>query len=128
IDEATKRAALKKLFSDPSFNVMDGLDIYVGDYTQADPMPTGMLEKLSAVYAMLDPVAPPADDNEADRASDKNVATPNADAVVESVPIAPITPAAPATQALPLGDAAMPDTDAVNSAPDSDDPAPTKRQ
>ncbi len=56
IAEETRRAALRKLFSDPSFNVMDGLDIYVGDYTQADPMPAGMLEKLSAVYAMLDPV------------------------------------------------------------------------
>ena len=62
IDEETKRAALKKLFSDPSFNVMDGLDIYVGDYTKSDPMPAGMLEKLSAVYAMLDPVKPPPDD------------------------------------------------------------------
>ena len=58
VAEDTKRAALRKLFSDPSFNVMDGLDIYVGDYTQADPMPPGMLEKLSAVYAMLDPVVP----------------------------------------------------------------------
>jgi hypothetical protein len=58
VAEDTKRAALRKLFSDPSFNVMDGLDIYVGDYTQADPMPAGMLEKLSAVYAMLDPVDP----------------------------------------------------------------------
>ena len=61
VSEETKRAALKKLFSDPSFNVMDGLDIYVGDYTQPDPMPAGMLDKLSAVYAMLDPVAPPPD-------------------------------------------------------------------
>jgi hypothetical protein len=58
VAEDTKRAALRKLFSDPSFNVMDGLDIYVGDYTQADPMPAGMLEKLSAVYAMLDPADP----------------------------------------------------------------------
>ncbi len=54
VGEATKRAALKKLFSDPSFNVMDGLDIYIGDYTLADPMPAGMLEKLSAVYALVD--------------------------------------------------------------------------
>jgi len=61
IDEETKRAALRKLFSDPSFNVMDGLDIYVGDYTQSDPMPAGMLDKLSAVYAMLDPAKPALD-------------------------------------------------------------------
>ena len=50
VDEATKRAALKKLFADPRFNVMDGLDVYVDDYTQPDPMPTGMLDKLARVY------------------------------------------------------------------------------
>jgi hypothetical protein len=54
VEEATRRAALKKLFGAPSFNVMDGLDIYVGDYTQADPMPAGMLEKLAGVYGILD--------------------------------------------------------------------------
>jgi Protein of unknown function (DUF3306) len=64
IAEETKRAALRKLFSDPSFNVMDGLDIYVGDYTQSDPMPPGMLEKLSAVYAMLEPSEPAPDEQE----------------------------------------------------------------
>jgi Protein of unknown function (DUF3306) len=58
VEEATKRAALRKLFSDPSFNVMDGLDIYVGDYTQPDPMPEGMLGQLAGVYRMLDPLVP----------------------------------------------------------------------
>jgi hypothetical protein len=53
VDEVVKRAALKKLFTDPHFNVMDGLDIYIGDYTQADPMPDGMLEKLGKVYAAV---------------------------------------------------------------------------
>lgn len=53
VAEDVKRAALKKLFSDPQFNVMDGLDIYIGDYTQADPMPEGMLDKLGKVYGML---------------------------------------------------------------------------
>lgn len=52
VDEVLKRAALKKLFTDPHFNVMDGLDIYIGDYTQADPMPEGMLDKLGKVYGM----------------------------------------------------------------------------
>ena len=50
VDESTKRAALKKLFADPRFNAMDGLDVYVDDYTQADPMPAGMLDKLARVY------------------------------------------------------------------------------
>ena len=53
VDEAIKRAALRKLFSDPHFNVMDGLDTYVGDYTQPDPMPEGMLAKLENIYETL---------------------------------------------------------------------------
>ena len=53
VDEGVKRAAFKKLFSDPRFNVMDGLDTYIGDYTLADPMPEGMLDKLAKVYAVV---------------------------------------------------------------------------
>lgn len=41
-----KNAALKKLFSDPHFNVMDGLDIYIDDYGRPDPIPADMLQKL----------------------------------------------------------------------------------
>ncbi len=33
VDDSLKRGALKKLFSDPRFNVMDGLDVYIGDYS-----------------------------------------------------------------------------------------------
>lgn len=41
-----RNVAMKKLFADPHFNVMDGLDIYIGDYNTPDPMPAGMLEKM----------------------------------------------------------------------------------
>ena len=41
-----RNAAVKKLFTDPHFNVMDGLDIYIGDYNTPDPMPAGMLQKM----------------------------------------------------------------------------------
>ena len=30
---------MKKLFSDPHFNVMDGLDTYIDDYGKPDPIP-----------------------------------------------------------------------------------------
>ena len=42
-----RNAAMKKLFADPHFNVMDGLDIYIGDYTQPDPLPEGMLAQMA---------------------------------------------------------------------------------
>ena len=54
-----RNAAMKKLFADPHFNVMDGLDIYIGDYNSPDPMPAGMLEKM--VGAQLLNLFPPKD-------------------------------------------------------------------
>ena len=41
-----RNAAMKKLFTDPHYNVMDGLDIYIGDYNTPDPLPAGMLAKM----------------------------------------------------------------------------------
>ena len=46
VDAQLKRAALKQLFRDPRFNVMDGLDTYIDDYTKADPIPPDMLAGL----------------------------------------------------------------------------------
>ncbi|MDP3669014.1 MAG: DUF3306 domain-containing protein [Telluria sp.] len=56
VDEAVKRGAMKKLFALPQFNIMDGLDIYVGDYSQPDPLPPGMLEALNHARSALNPV------------------------------------------------------------------------
>jgi hypothetical protein len=47
VDEGVKRAAMKKLFSDPHFNVMDGLDTYIDDYGKPDPIPLAMLRQLN---------------------------------------------------------------------------------
>lgn len=41
-----RNAAVRKLFTDPHFNVMDGLDIYIGDYNTPDPLPAGMLQNM----------------------------------------------------------------------------------
>ena len=43
-----RNAAFKKLFADPHFNVMDGLDIYIDDYTQPDPLPASMLKQMAS--------------------------------------------------------------------------------
>jgi hypothetical protein len=53
VEEGVKRAALKKLFSDPRFNVMDGLDTYIDDYSKDDPIPQAMLETLEHAKATL---------------------------------------------------------------------------
>ena len=53
VDPAVQQAALKKMFTDPHFNIMDGLDIYIDDYSKPDPLPAGMLERM-AQSEMLD--------------------------------------------------------------------------
>ena len=46
VEESVKRAALKKLFADPRFNVMDGLDTYIDDYTKSEPISDELLARL----------------------------------------------------------------------------------
>jgi hypothetical protein len=43
-----RNAAMKKLFADPHFNVMDGLDIYVDDYSVFEPIPESMLRQMTS--------------------------------------------------------------------------------
>jgi hypothetical protein len=38
VDESLRQGALKKLLRDPHFNVMDGLDVYIDDYTKPSPL------------------------------------------------------------------------------------------
>lgn len=54
VEESLKRRALKTLFQDPRFNVMDGLDVYIDDYSRPDPLPAGWLEQMSQLAHMGD--------------------------------------------------------------------------
>ena len=53
ISEEVRRKAMKTLFADPHFNVMDGLDIYIDDYTISDPIPEEMLATLTQARGLL---------------------------------------------------------------------------
>src|SRR3990172_8437423 len=53
VDESLRRTALKKLFQDPHFNIMDGLDTYIDDYAKADPIPEAMLRGLNQAQGLL---------------------------------------------------------------------------
>lgn len=86
-----KNAALKKLFSDPHYNVMDGLDTYIDDYSQLAPLPESALRKMavSKVFGFFEEEArcadqalteggqAPASEHEPEPGSD-NAATPQA--------------------------------------------------
>ena len=47
-----RNAAMKRLFADPHFNVMDGLDIYIDDYTQPDPLSAATLRRMASARFM----------------------------------------------------------------------------
>jgi len=55
VDGGVQRAALKKLFADPHFNQMDGLDVYIDDYSLPDPIPEAMMKTLEHAKALLRP-------------------------------------------------------------------------
>jgi hypothetical protein len=85
VDEGVKRAAMRKLFHDPHFNVMDGLDIYIDDYSKPDPMPEGMLAKLADVYKTIEEKIPEPLPEEA-TAIAADVPAPPAEPVADATP------------------------------------------
>ena len=57
VDPAVRRAALHKLFADPHFNVMDGLDVYIDDYSKPDPISPEMVRTLRHARYIFSPPA-----------------------------------------------------------------------
>jgi len=55
VDETTRRSALRKLFSDPRFNVMDGLDVYIDDYSKPDPIAPEVVRQLVQARFLFNP-------------------------------------------------------------------------
>lgn len=82
VDGEVRNAALKKLFADPHYNVMDGLDIYIDDYTKPDPLPRSMLRKMAqaAALGLLDGEQPASDQPPAAQALPPPVPTAGAPA------------------------------------------------
>ena len=53
VEDALRRVALKKLFSDPHFNVPDPYEAYSGDWTVGEPIPDEMLATLNQAQQLL---------------------------------------------------------------------------
>ena len=94
VDENLKRAALKQLFRDPRFNVMDGLDIYIDDYTKPDPIAPDVLKDLLQRFSMA--AAPPSPSPPGDAPAQGEI-PPAVGAAMETPP----TPQIPAASAEP---------------------------
>ncbi len=60
VEPELRNAAMKKLFTNPHFNVMDGLDVYIDDYNKEDPLPRQWMRQLvqARVLGLLDDDAP----------------------------------------------------------------------
>ena len=86
-----KNAALKKLFADPYFNVMDGLDTYIDDYSVSTPVPESVLRQMASAKFMKLFDEQPDKDPETDASAD----------VAESVSTDPVPSQPVATDAQP---------------------------
>src|SRR2546423_7079002 len=53
VKEELRRLALKKLFSDPHFNLPDPFEAYSGDWTGGEPIPPELLATLNQARSIL---------------------------------------------------------------------------
>ena len=53
VEDALRRAALKKLFADPHFNIPDPYEAYSGDWTVGEAIPDEMLATLNQARTLL---------------------------------------------------------------------------
>jgi hypothetical protein len=98
VGEEVRRAALKKLFSDPRFNVMDGLDVYIDDYSKTEPIPEAMMKGLRQAQMILASAKEDADERERTRLAQaglepgRELPPPSSGAEGGTLPTAKISP------------------------------------
>ena len=86
VDPATRNAALKKLFADPRFNVIDEMDIDIMDYGKLEPLPPSMLRSMtqSKLLGLFR--------DEEEQATASGDASPAAEATLPPPPLHPVPP------------------------------------
>lgn len=64
LSDAVRKQTLKAIFADPHFNVMDGLDTYIDDYSISEPIPPEMMATLNQARFLFgaDEAEKPADE------------------------------------------------------------------
>jgi hypothetical protein len=107
-----RQAALRKLLRDPRFNAMDGLDVYIDDYTKPSPLDPAVAERLAK--ALFTPTRVNAEGHVEDipaeaLAANEPAAPADAPPALAHEPVArveatSVVPSAPAPEA-PRGDA-----------------------
>jgi hypothetical protein len=111
VDEALRRRALRTLFRDPRFNVMDGLDVYIDDYTKFETLTPEMVKQLAHTKYIFAP--PPTRVNEQGYVEDVPEQELAAAATRDAPPLAqPDAPTALAMESNGSGVATLPAADA----------------
>ena len=125
VDDQVRRAALKQLFRDPRFNIMDGLDTYIDDYTQADPIaPDVLADLLQRGFGALQEAGDPAFGgvSSAPGAASAADAAPSASPEASAAALSSAQPA-PAAPSTSVGVPAAQDTKAADVEPNRAKPA-----
>lgn len=68
LSDAVRKQTLKAIFADPHFNVMDGLDTYIDDYSISEPIPPEMLATLNQARFIFESEETKTDDDRAPEA------------------------------------------------------------
>ncbi len=107
VDAKLRQAALRKLFSDPHFNIMDGLDTYIDDYSVSEPIPAAMLAQLQQARRIIDWAQESRDDRERERLAREAAGgqgARGAEGARDSDAAIPLADSAPAQHAQPVAD------------------------
>ncbi len=99
VSPEVRNAAVKKLFADPRYSLIDGLDIYLEDYSLPSPLSAAMLAKMHSAKVLKLIDDPDEDKALPDPQSGRALAQDKAStAPTSTAPASPETADAPATQ------------------------------
>jgi hypothetical protein len=102
VDADVRRTALKKLFTDPHFNTMDRLDVYIDDYNKPSPVSAAMLASLRHAKSVFRHLAEEDEGAEAEAEMPAEIpAAAPAEAQADADPVAVAAPDALDAQAAP---------------------------
>jgi Protein of unknown function (DUF3306) len=104
-----RNAAVKKLFTDPHYNIMDGLDIYIDDYSKPSPLSAADMAKMVGAQ-FLKLVDDPDEVKPATTATPQPISEPQTE------------PPEEVAQAAPEAEEAQPDDNNDTPVPETPDP------
>ena len=110
VDPQLRNLAMKKLFTDPHYNVMDRLDIYIDDYSTHQPLPLEIIRQMS-----ISKTLGLFDDEEEKGASEKVASEKPAETATPRLEQVASSPASVDMEAPTQGEAVPASGDAVNA-------------